>query len=44
MARNKWVQVQAWSRFTGEQWDYYVKQSYELMKSKLPKKVQQAIS
>ena len=44
MARNKWVQVQAWSRFTNEQWEYYVKQSYGLVKSKLPKKVQQAIS
>ncbi|MBF9253821.1 MmcQ/YjbR family DNA-binding protein [Pontibacter sp. 172403-2] len=43
MARNKWVQVQAWSRFTDEQWEYYVKQSYEIVKSKLPKKVQQAI-
>lgn len=43
MARNKWVQVQAWDRFTQQEWEYYVKQSYELVKIKLPKKVQKEI-
>jgi predicted DNA-binding protein (MmcQ/YjbR family) len=40
MARNKWVQVQSWSRLSGAEWQYYVKQSYELVRAKLPKKVQ----
>lgn len=43
MARNKWVQVQSWNRFDKQEWDYYVKQSYELVKMKLPKKVQKEI-
>ncbi|WP_347159283.1 MmcQ/YjbR family DNA-binding protein [Pontibacter chitinilyticus] len=40
LARNKWVQVQEWSRFSGEEWKYYVKQSYDLVRLKLPKKLQ----
>lgn len=43
MARNKWVQVQQWDRLTSQEWEYYVKQSYELVKSKLTKKVQKEI-
>ncbi|MBX0332042.1 MmcQ/YjbR family DNA-binding protein [Pontibacter sp. HSC-14F20] len=43
MARNKWVQVQSWDRLTGEEWESYVKQSYELVKSKLTKKLQKEI-
>ncbi len=40
MARHKWVQVQSWSRLSHAEWESYVKQSYELVKAKLPKKVQ----
>ncbi len=43
MARNKWVQVQNWSRLSEQKWSYYVKQSYEIIKTKLPKKVQKEI-
>jgi predicted DNA-binding protein (MmcQ/YjbR family) len=43
MARNKWVQVQSWDRFTGQEWEYYVKQSYGLVKAKLTKKLQKEI-
>jgi predicted DNA-binding protein (MmcQ/YjbR family) len=43
MARNKWVQVQHWGRFTDPEWESYVKQSYELVKSKLTKKLQKEI-
>lgn len=39
MARNKWVQVQSWDRLTEKEWETYVKQSYELIKSKLTKKL-----
>ena len=43
MARNKWVNVQEWSGLTDAEWDNYVKQSYALVKAKLPKKVQKEI-
>lgn len=43
MARNKWVQVQSWDRLTEKEWENYVKQSYELIKSKLTKKLQKEI-
>ncbi|SIT79145.1 MmcQ/YjbR family DNA-binding protein [Pontibacter indicus] len=43
MARNKWVQVQSWDRLTEQEWETYVKQSYELIKSKLTKKLQKEI-
>ena len=39
LARYKWVQVQKLSRLTNRQWEHYLHQSYELVKSKLPKKV-----
>lgn len=44
MARNKWVQVQQWDRFTIQEWEYYVKQSYDLVKAKLLKKLQKEIA
>ncbi|PVY42446.1 MmcQ/YjbR family DNA-binding protein [Pontibacter virosus] len=43
MARNKWIQVQSWDKFIDPQWENYVKQSYELIKSKLTKKLQKEI-
>jgi predicted DNA-binding protein (MmcQ/YjbR family) len=43
MARNKWVQVQTWDRFTHAEWETYVKQSYDLVKAKLTKKLQKEI-
>lgn len=43
MARNKWVQVMGWSRFSDTEWESYVKQSYELVKAKLTKKLQKEI-
>ncbi len=43
MARNKWVQVQDWNRFTDAEWKTYVKQAYELVKAKLTKKLQAEI-
>ena len=39
LARYKWVQVQEWGLLSDAEWGDYVKQSYELMKAKLPKKV-----
>jgi predicted DNA-binding protein (MmcQ/YjbR family) len=43
MARNKWVNVQVWSSLTDAEWNTYVKQSYSLVKAKLPKKLQREI-
>jgi predicted DNA-binding protein (MmcQ/YjbR family) len=43
MARNKWVNVQEWGGLTDPEWQAYVKQSYSLVKAKLPKKVQKEI-
>lgn len=43
MARNKWISVQQWDRLTDEEWKYYITQSYELIKYKLPKKTQKEI-
>lgn len=37
MARNKWIQVQDENRFSKKEWEYFIKQSYQLKKAKLPK-------
>ncbi len=43
MARNKWVNVQEWGGLTDTEWETYVKQSYSLVKAKLPRKLQKEI-
>lgn len=43
MARNKWVRVDTIERLTQEEWSHYILKSYELIKSKLPKKLQKEI-
>ena len=40
MARNKWVTVEDWTKLKPKEWQHYIGQSYELIKAKLPKKVQ----
>ncbi len=39
MARAKWVMVTDVSKLTREEWERYVRQSYDLVLQKLPKKV-----
>ena len=39
MARAKWVQVTNASALHKEEWEFYLRQSYELVKAKLTKKV-----
>jgi len=39
MARNNWVLVEAPEQLSAAEWEKYVTQSYELVKSKLPKKL-----
>jgi predicted DNA-binding protein (MmcQ/YjbR family) len=43
MAKNKWVAVTKRSALRKSEWEHYLTQSYELIKSKLTKKVQQQI-
>lgn len=38
MARHKWVRVEDINSLSKKQWEQYAKQSYELVKSKLPRK------
>ena len=38
LARYKWIYVQKASVFNKKEWEHYVRQSYELVKQKLPKK------
>jgi predicted DNA-binding protein (MmcQ/YjbR family) len=40
MARHKWIYVNDISRLSDNEWKYYVQQSYNLVKAKLPKKLQ----
>lgn len=39
VARYKWVYINKPDVLTDEQWKHYVRQSYELVRDKLPKKV-----
>jgi predicted DNA-binding protein (MmcQ/YjbR family) len=40
MARNKWVSIEQFNKLKQKEWEFYVKQSYDIIRSKLPKKVQ----
>jgi predicted DNA-binding protein (MmcQ/YjbR family) len=40
MARNHWVSLQSWSALRDSDIKTYVRESYQLVRSKLPKKVQ----
>jgi len=44
MARYHWVLVQQPDRLTDEEWETYVRQSYEMIKSKLSKKLQKELN
>jgi predicted DNA-binding protein (MmcQ/YjbR family) len=39
VARYKWIFVENANRFSDKEWKYYITQSYNLVKAKLPKKV-----
>jgi predicted DNA-binding protein (MmcQ/YjbR family) len=42
-ARRQWMTVIQESRFSRMEWEKYIRQSYELVRSKLPKKVRESI-
>ena len=44
LARYKWVQVDDIRRLSRSEWISYIKSSYQLVLSKLPRKIQQKIS
>lgn len=44
MARNHWVNVQQYNKLRPKEWEHYIRQSYELIRSKLPKKVRQTLA
>lgn len=39
VGRYKWILIQDASVFNKKQWEHYIKQSYELIKAGLPKKI-----
>lgn len=39
MARNKWVKVEDADALSMKEWEHYIRQSYELVKAKLPKRL-----
>ena len=43
MAKHKWIYVNNISLMSKQEWTFYIKQSYELVKQKLPKKLQQQL-
>lgn len=44
VARYKWVLVQQADRFSKKEWEHYIRQSYELVKAKLSKKLKQELA
>jgi predicted DNA-binding protein (MmcQ/YjbR family) len=44
MARNKWVLITNPGRLSKTEWEEFVKESYELVKAKLPKKLQDQLN
>ena len=43
MARNKWVTIQHFGGLKPKEWEKYVRQSYNIIRSKLPKKVKETL-
>ena len=39
VARYKWILVTDMGKFSNKEWEHYIRQSYELVKSKLPNKI-----
>ena len=39
VGRYKWILIENDSRFSEREWEHYIRQSYELVKEKLPQKV-----
>ena len=44
LARYKWILVENDSRFSEKEWEHYVRQSYGLVRTNLPKKILETLS
>jgi predicted DNA-binding protein (MmcQ/YjbR family) len=44
LARNKWVMAESGSCLSGKEWLFFIGQSYELVRSGLPKKIREALN
>lgn len=44
MARNKWVLIDSSSKISKKELNHFIQQSYQLIKAKLPKKLQSKLS
>jgi predicted DNA-binding protein (MmcQ/YjbR family) len=43
LARHKWIYIQKENVLSKKEWEHYIRQSYELVKAKLPKKIQNGL-
>ena len=43
IGRYKWILIENDSRFSEREWEHYIRQSYELVKANLPKKVAETL-
>jgi len=43
LARYKWILVENDSRFSEKEWEHFIRQSYELVRAGLPKKVAETL-
>ena len=43
MARNKWITVASFKKLRQQEWEFYIRQSYDIIRSKLPKSIQNAL-
>ena len=43
MARYKWININDINRLSAKEWEFYIKQSYKLVASKLPMKIKKEI-
>lgn len=43
VARYKWILVEDTNRFTAKEWEYYITQSYNLVKARLPKRKSESL-
>lgn len=42
-AKNQWIKVMDEGRFSRSEWEEHIRQAYELIKAKLPKKVREGL-
>jgi predicted DNA-binding protein (MmcQ/YjbR family) len=43
MAHNKWLRIEKYKALKEKEWQHYLRQSYDLIRSKLPKKIQRLL-